>query len=188
MDFSKYTNKAGEAVQEALNLAGRLNHQEITPFHLLSALVEQKGGVVPTLLAKLDLPVTGITKKLKERLNSLPAVSGEKQGAYMTTELKRVFDGAESEAGKLRDEFISVEHLFLSLLDIAGAREIVAMSKNDALQALSEIRGSQRVTDQDPEGKYQALEKYTNDFTQMFYYPDLVPTPPRLEADLTPTC
>jgi len=167
MDFSKYTNKAGEAVQEALNLSARLNHQEITPLHLLHALVEQKGGVVPTLLAKLDLPITGITKKLKERLNSLPAVSGEKQGAYMTTELKHVFDSAESEAGKLRDEFISVEHLFLSLLDIAGAREIVAISKNDALMALSEIRGSQRVTDQDPEGKYQTLEKYTHDFTKM---------------------
>ncbi|HEB73165.1 MAG TPA: ATP-dependent chaperone ClpB [Nitrospirae bacterium] len=167
MDFSKYTNKAGEAVQEALNLSARLNHQEITPFHLLHALIEQKGGVVPTLLAKLDLPITGITKKLKERLNSLPAVSGEKQGAYMTTELKHVFDSAESEAGKLRDEFISVEHLFLSLLDIADAREIVAISKNDALMALSKIRGSQRVTDQDPEGKYQTLEKYTHDFTKM---------------------
>ncbi len=167
MDFSKYTNKAGEAVQEALNLSARLNHQEITPFHLLHALIEQKGGVVPTLLAKLDLPITGITKKLKERLNSLPAVAGEKQGAYMTTELKHVFDSAESEAGKLRDEFISVEHLFLSLLDIADAREIVAISKNDALMALSKIRGSQRVTDQDPEGKYQTLEKYTHDFTKM---------------------
>jgi len=167
MDFSKYTNKAGEAVQEALNLAGRLDHQEITPLHLLRALIEQKGGVVPTLLAKLDLPISDIAEKLKERLNSFPTVSGEKQGAYITTELKHVFDTAESEAGKLRDDYISVEHLFLALLGIASAREIVTISKNDALMALSEIRGSQRVTDQDPEGKYQALEKYTHDFTQM---------------------
>ena len=166
MNFQNYTTKAAEAIQSTMQLNAQLHHQAMTPLHLLYALATQHGGLVPTILQKLEVRPEEVSAKAKAALDALPAVSGA-DGAYMTPELKKVLDGAETEAGKLRDEYISTEHLFLSLLENADVQKIVPVSKDTVLKELASIRGGQRVTDQDPEGKYQALEKYTQDFTAL---------------------
>ncbi|MGK7346275.1 MAG: ATP-dependent chaperone ClpB [Candidatus Nitrospinota bacterium M3_3B_026] len=167
MDFNKFTTKAAEAVQEAMNIAAAHGHQEITPAHLLLALVEQAGGVVPSLLSKLERRPDDIAGEIKKHLGSLPSVSGGTERAYMSPDLKTVFDNAEAEAGRLRDEYISAETLLLAMLGLPGINKILNITKDEALAALADVRGGQRVTDPDPEGKYQVLEKYTRDLTRM---------------------
>jgi ATP-dependent Clp protease ATP-binding subunit ClpB len=166
MDFSKYTTKAAEAVQATMQLNARLRHQAMTPLHLLLSLIEQQGGLVPTILQKLEQRPESIAAGIRTQLETLPTVTGD-GGAYMTPQLKKVLDDAESEAGKLRDEYVSTEHLFLSLLSDADVQKVLPLGKDAVLQELASIRGNQRVTDPDPEGKYQALEKYTQDFTAL---------------------
>ena len=166
MDFNKYTTKAAEAVQGTMQLAGRLKHQVLTPIHLLLVLVEQKDGLIPTLLRKLEIDPDQVESNARKKLQSMPQVSGE-ASPYATPELKKVFDQAESEAGKLRDEYISTEHLLLALLAQREIKEILNLTSDQVLAALATIRGYQRVTDPEPEGKYQVLERYTHDFTAM---------------------
>ncbi len=176
MNFSNFTTKSAEAVQATMQLAGKMNHQAMTPLHLLLSLIEQPGGLVPTVLQKLEQRPETVAGKVQTELHKLPSVTGGgsspteasgKVGTYITQELKNVFDQAESEAGKLRDEYISTEHLLLSLLDQKDVQNILPVKKDAVLKELSAIRGSQRVTDQEPEGKYQVLEKYTQDFTAL---------------------
>lgn len=166
MNFNNYTTRAAEAVQEAINAAGRMSHQAIDPLHLLLALVEQKEGLVPALLSGLGQPPRSVAAETMAALERIPKVTG-REGAYMTPELKAVFDRAESEAGKLRDEYISVECLLLALLEVPAVSSILKVSRDEFLKKLAEARGGQRVTDPDPEDKYQALEKYTTDFTRL---------------------
>ncbi len=166
MNFNNYTNKAGEAVQGAMEVANKMKHQVVGPFHLALSLVEQSGGIVPTLLTKLGVSPEAVSDDIKKKLIAMPSVCGT-DNAFMTPELKKVFDEAEQEAGRLRDEYISVEHLFLALLNQPQIGKIITISTDDVLKELAALRGGERVTDQDPEGKYQALEKYTHDFTQM---------------------
>ncbi len=165
MNFDKYTTKASEAVQGAMQLAGQLGHQGISPLHLVLVLIQQKDGIVPALLKKLEVDENSLVAAVKSELTRLPQVSGGEP--YATPELRKVFDTAESEAGKLRDEYVSTEHLFLALLDQSAVRSLVKTDRDSALKALASIRGNQRVTDPDPEGKMQSLEKYTHDFTAM---------------------
>ena len=166
MDFNHYTTKAAEAIQGAMQLAGQLSHQAITPLHLLLVLARQKEGLVPTILQKLERHPDMISEQVKKELQKLPQVSGG-GGAYLAPEAKKVLDSAESEAAKLHDEYISTEHLFLALLDNADIKKIVNLSKEEVLKELAGLRGTQRVTDPDPEGKFQVLEKYTIDFTRL---------------------
>ncbi len=165
MQFDKYTTKAAEAIQGTMQLAGQLGHQAITPLHLLLVLLQQRDGIVPVLLQKLEIDGNELAGQIKSQLSRQPQVSGGEP--YADSSLRKVFDQAESEAGKLRDEFISTEHLFLALLDLKEVRALVKTDRDTVLKALAGIRGSQRVTDPDPEGKMQALEKYTRDFTAM---------------------
>jgi len=165
MNFDKYTTKASEAVQGTMQLAGQLAHQAITPLHLLLVLIQQRDGIVPSLLHKLEIDAAALADRVKSELTRLPQVTGGEP--YVAPELRKVFDQAESEAGKLRDEYISTEHLFLALLEQSAVRNLVQTDRDTVLKALAGIRGSQRVTDPDPEGKMQALEKYTHDFTAM---------------------
>ncbi len=165
MNFDKYTTKASEAVQGTMQLAGQLGHQAITPLHLLLVLIQQRDGIVPSLLHKLEIDVATLADRVKSELTRLPQVTGGEP--YAAPELRKVFDQAESEAGKLRDEYISTEHLFLALLEQSAVRNLVKTDRDTVLKALAGIRGSQRVTDPDPEGKMQSLEKYTHDFTAM---------------------
>ncbi|MBI3619137.1 AAA family ATPase, partial [Candidatus Peregrinibacteria bacterium] len=166
MNFQNYTTKSAEAVQSTMQRAAKMRHQAMTPFHLLLSLVTQEGGLVPTLLEKLEQRPAQMEAKIMEKLGELPTVSGS-EGTYATPELKKVFDQAETEATKLKDEFVSTEHLFLALLDQKDVRAILPVTKEQVLKELTVLRGSQRVTDQEPESKYRALEKYTHDFTTM---------------------
>jgi len=149
-----------------MQLAGQLSHQAITPRHLLLVLIRQKEGLVPTILQKLERHPDAIAEQLKDELSRMAKVSGG-DGAYLAPETKKVLDQAQEEADKLHDEYISTEHLFLAILDSAETREIIGLSRDVVLSELANLRGGQRVTDPDPEGKFQVLEKYTIDFTAL---------------------
>lgn len=166
MDLNRLTTKSAESVQGAVQLAGQLRNPEITPIHLALVLVQQAGGIVPSILQKLTKDPQPIADNLKTAVSELPTATSTPQ-PILSSELRSVFDTAESEAGKLRDEYISTEHLLLGLLDNSGIKKVLGISKDDVLKVLKDVRGSQRVTDQDPEGKYQSLEKYTSDFTKL---------------------
>ncbi|PIR49761.1 ATP-dependent chaperone ClpB [Candidatus Peregrinibacteria bacterium CG10_big_fil_rev_8_21_14_0_10_54_7] len=166
MNFERYTTKAAEAVQGTLELAATLGQQALGPLHVLLVLLNQKEGLVPTLLQKLEHNPDAVSERVKKALSALPKVTGGTQ-PYLTQDLKKTFDQAESEAGKLKDEYISTEHLFLALLDQEEVQKVLPLKKKEVLEVLRELRGSQRVTDRDPEGKYQVLEKYTQDFTRL---------------------
>ncbi len=166
MNPNHLTTKSTEAIQGAIQLAGQLSHSTIQPLHLLLVLLKQKDGIIPSLLQKLGQDPEQISVKVQSELGQLPTVSGRAEG-YASKEFKKVLDQAESEAAKMRDEYISTEHLFSALLDQETVRRVLPLTKKDVETALKELRGNQRVTDQDPEGKYQALEKYTQDFTKL---------------------
>ncbi len=173
MRFDRLTLKAQEAVQEAQSIAGKLNQQEITPEHVFLALLRQEEGVVASLLSKVGANVNGMVQTLEGELRKLPTVTGAGAGqVFMSNALKRVFDQAFKEAESLKDEFVSTEHLLIALADVSGtkAAEILrreGVAKNVILKVLADIRGPHRVTDQDPEGKYQALKKYARDLTEL---------------------
>jgi len=166
MNPNQLTTKSAEAIQGAAQLASRMSHQTVQPLHVLAMLLEQKDGLVPSLLQKLGEDIQALSVKVQSELGQLPTVSGGSEG-YASTEFKKVLDQAESEAAKMRDEYISTEHLFLALLNQESIRKVLVLDRKDVEKALKELRGNQHVTDQDPEGKYQALEKYTQDFTRL---------------------
>jgi ATP-dependent Clp protease ATP-binding subunit ClpB len=166
--FDKLTLKAQEAIQEAQDLAGKRRHQQIETEHLLLALVGQADGVVPALLKKLGADPGRIKKELEEALSRLPKVEGLVQ-AYLSPRLGKLFERAETEAERLKDEYVSTEHLLIAAADGDGAsRDLLAkngVTKDAIFAVLVDIRGSQRVTDQNPEDKYQALTRYGRDLT-----------------------
>ena len=166
MNFNNYTTKAAEAVQGAMQLTGQLSHQAITPLHLLLVLIQQKEGLVPTILQKMERHPEALSAQIKDELKKQPTVSGG-DGAYLAPETKKALDRAESEAGRLRDEYISTEHLLLALVEAPEISKILKLSRDEILKELAGLRGNQRVTDPDPEGKYQVIEKYTIDFTRL---------------------
>src|SRR5579883_2616464 len=168
--FDKMTVKAQEAVQESQEVAARHENQSIEPLHLLVALVEQKDGVVPPLLARLGIRSEMLMQDLDREIARLPKVQGFGQHS-MSRALNDVLERSFDEAGKFKDEYVSTEHLFLA---IAGADSDPAgrlLKKHGAsyeaiLQALAGVRGSQRVTTQNPETTYAALERYARDLTE----------------------
>ncbi|HVW67262.1 MAG TPA: ATP-dependent chaperone ClpB [Candidatus Peribacteraceae bacterium] len=166
MNFQNYTTKAAEAMQSAVQIAAQSGQQALSPLHLLLALVTQENGVVPALLTRLREQPDAVAAKTRGMIESLPKVAGG-GSPYLTSELKTVLDNAESEEKKLQDQFVSTEHLFLALLNDKDVKTIVSAKESDVLKELKELRGNQRVTDQEPEGKYQVLEKYTHDFTAL---------------------
>jgi ATP-dependent Clp protease ATP-binding subunit ClpB len=171
MRFDKLTIRAQEAVQEALHLAEQYRHPAVDSEHLMLALLQQEGGVVPAILQKLGVMPAVIRNGVEAELKRRPQASGASAvGAQMTQRLKAVFDTAFEEATRLKDEYVSTEHLLLGLAaDTAGevGRLLRAngVSRDAILRALQDIRGGQRITDQNPEEKYQALEKYGRDLT-----------------------
>lgn len=166
INLDKLTTKSAEAVQTAMQIAGQMRHAQVTPWHLTLALLEQAGGIVPSLLRAVDQDPTQALNRVQQQLESLPTVSGPSQTQADVSFLK-IFEEAESQAGKLRDEFISTEHLFLGILSDKKATDTIGVSQKQILQVLPKIRGDQKVTDRDPEGKYQALEKYAIDLTSL---------------------
>jgi ATP-dependent Clp protease ATP-binding subunit ClpB len=167
--FDKLTLKAQEAVQAAQELAGKRHHQQVEVEHLLHALVGQADGVVAPLLKKLGADPGRIRSELEEPLSRLPQVEGLVQ-AYLSPRLGKLFEKAEAEADRLKDEYVSTEHLLISAADGDGpARDILVrngVTKDNIFTVLVDIRGSQRVTDQNPEDKYQALTRYGRDLTE----------------------
>ncbi len=159
--FDKLTIKAQEALQAAQEIAQKLNHQEVDGEHLLSALIQQPDGLVRPLLDKLGLNPDAIVHKLDEELNRRPQVHGAGE-TFLSKSLRHALDSAQSHANKLKDQYVSTEHLLLGLAEQKKVDTKVA----DILKALKEIRGNAQVTDQNPEDKYQTLQKYGRDLTE----------------------
>jgi len=173
MRFDKFTFKAQEAIQQAQKLAEEREHQAIDVEHLLLALVNQAEGVVQPLLRKVGATPGQVVSRLIEELRRLPKVSGVASGqVHITPRLEKVLNAALSEAERLKDEYVSTEHLLLAICDegIGAVGKVLreaGITKDRIYAALQEIRGSQRVTDQVPEEKYQALERYARDLTDL---------------------
>ncbi|MFM7818619.1 MAG: Clp protease N-terminal domain-containing protein, partial [Verrucomicrobiota bacterium] len=171
MNFDKFTIKAQEAVQSAQNLAQELGHQQLDGEHLALALVQQQDSLIPQLLQKLGVALPRLTQELQAELGRRARVSGGGQ-LYPSPEFQQILQAAPKEASKLKDDFTSTEHLLLALIDKGGTalRKVLSglgVSRDGVLKALVEIRGNQRVTDQNPEEKFQALEKYGRDLTAL---------------------
>jgi len=171
MRLDKLTTKSQEALQQAQVLAEKRNHQAIDVEHLLFALLGQKEGVVLALLQKLGVAADILTGRLQKALERLPQVSGGAGQSFITPRLKKVLEEAEAEAQALKDEYVSTEHVLLAMVQESGEcgkmlRELGA-SRDKILSALVGIRGAQRITDPNPEEKYQALEKYSRDLTEL---------------------
>ena len=170
MNINKYTEKAREAVAAAVDLAQQGNNPQVEPEHLLVALVEQREGIVPGLLRKLGADVAGATRGARELLTKLPSAYGGAQPG-LSPRLKLVTDQAQAEADRLKDEFVSTEHLFIGIADETGRSPSAQflkglnVTRDRIFQALTTVRGSQRVTTENPEGTYQALERYGRDLT-----------------------
>jgi len=171
--FNNFTTKAQEALQQAQKYVLELGHTHLDPFHVLLSLIEQDNGVVSAILRKIEVDVETLIINIKSLLNRLPRMPQASNVAqvYLSQEMIRVFQQTEKEAAKLHDEYISTEHLFLAMLTVRSkANELLArngVTYDRALQVLAAVRGTQRVTDQEPESKYQALEKYSRNLTKL---------------------
>ncbi|MBT8345367.1 MAG: ATP-dependent chaperone ClpB [Desulfofustis sp.] len=173
MQFDKFTLKSQDAIQSAQQYAENNNNQEITPAHLVKAIMEQPDGVVVPALQKMGIDPSRVLAMVNDQIQSLPKVSGS--GAvqvYVSGDLKRLLDNSFSAASQMQDEYVSQEHIFLALLrertsSLADQLGSMGISEQNFLQALSSIRGNQRVTDPYPEEKYQALEKYGKNLTDI---------------------
>jgi len=171
MQLDKLTQKSQEALQSAQRLARESSHQEMDGEHLLLALLGQTESLVPELLARIGVPPAKLQPDLEKELARRHKIQGGNE-PYAGRDLQKALDAAQSEAGKLKDDYVSTEHLLLGLLDEASPslRKIFTahgLKRDAVLKALAELRGNQRVTDQQPEGKFQALEKYGRDLTAL---------------------
>jgi len=171
MRIDRYTQKMQEALQAAQDLASQNNHPEITNEHFLSVLLDQSDGIARPLLEKIGANVDQLRERLRSDLEARPKIHGAAADLRISNELRSVLDNAEKEMAKLKDDFTSAEHYLLAL---AGANVPAAkflkdagISRDKLMQGLQQVRGSQRVTDQNPEGKFQALEKYGRDLTEL---------------------
>lgn len=177
MDLSNLTTKAQEALNEAQTLATRVGHQTLDVEHLAAALSHQQDGLVPRLLEKAGVDVTAYRKYLDEHLEHQPKVTGSASkpngGLYITQRLNTLIVHAKDEAEKLKDSYVSVEHLMLAMFQedkgsgIGKALNTLSLDRDRFLKAMTEVRGNQRVTSNNPEATYEALEKYGRDLTQL---------------------
>ena len=171
MNLNKLTEKAQEAILVSQNLATEQNHSEVTPEHLLVALVEQSGGIVPSVLRKLALDPARVASEARVLLKSIPQAYGG--DVRLSPRMKLIVDAAQAEATRLQDEFISTEHLLLALATEAGRSpgaqllQRLGVTKDVLYKALTEVRGNQRVTSQNPESTYEALARYGRDLTDL---------------------
>jgi ATP-dependent Clp protease ATP-binding subunit ClpB len=166
MDFAKRTQMSRQAMTDAQNIARRLNHTEVDTWHLISALVAQENGIVPGLLDKLSIPPAAVQLSVERELERIPKVTGsvDTSKIYVTQAVNEVLTRGEEEAKSLKDDFVSVEHLLLGLLDVAKPAALKQQFKSfgldraKVLSVLKEMRGAQRVTTDNPEATYAALE------------------------------
>jgi ATP-dependent Clp protease ATP-binding subunit ClpB len=167
----KFTQKMQEALQASHELASQFNQQEISNEHFLLALLDQNEGVTRPLLEKMGVNVSNLRAALTQELERRPKIQGGTYDQRVGNELRATIDAAEKEMARMKDEFLSAEHYLLALADgkSAAAKFLkdAGATRDKLMQALQQVRGSQRVTDQNPEGKYQTLEKYGRDLTEM---------------------
>jgi ATP-dependent Clp protease ATP-binding subunit ClpB len=173
MDINRFTEKAQEALQSAQKIAVRQQQQQVEVEHLLAALLEQEKGIVPAILSKAGVSLDALSIRVQREIEKLPRVTGSSGGPdqfYVSGRLNRLLTLCEDEAKKLKDEYLAVEHLLLAMTDDKGASGTLlkefGISRDRLMKALQEVRGNQRVTTQNPEETYQALEKYGRDLTQ----------------------
>ena len=172
MNLNKFTEKAQEAVLAAPPLASELSHPQVEPEHLLVTLAEQRNGVVPSVFRKLAVEPAAVAAALRAHLAKQPKAHGGSE-PHLSPRLRVAFDAAQAEAKTMHDAYVSTEHLLLGLLNETGKSVAVeqltanGITRDKVLEALTAVRGSQRVTDQSPEGKYEALEKYGRDLTEL---------------------
>ena len=173
MNFENYTQKSLEAVRSAQKIAQQNHHQQLEQLHLLLALLRQDGGLVPQLLKKMDVVPESLEAAASQALNRIPGVTGsvEMDRFYVSQDAADTLNDAENQANSMHDSYVSVEHLFLGLLDTAkgAVKDLFStyrITKEAALQALQSIRGNQRVTTDSPEGTYEALSKYGTDLVK----------------------
>jgi ATP-dependent Clp protease ATP-binding subunit ClpB len=178
MDINQFTLNAQKAVQAAQSLASEHGHQQVDNEHLFLALLKQEESVVDPILKKIGVEPSAVEKLLEQDVKGLPKVEGGQQ-LYISPRLGKTLDAAQKEADKMKDEYVSTEHLLLALLDAPGAqghpedwgvKKVVkqfSLNRDKVLHALAEVRGNTRVTDQNPEGKYETLKKYGKDLTDL---------------------
>jgi ATP-dependent Clp protease ATP-binding subunit ClpB len=171
MRIDKFTQKGQEAVLEAQNLAQKYNHPTITPEHLLKALIEQEGGVVPSILKRIDANENLLSQELEQALTGMPRTTGQAVQLGMSQDLVNILQEAEDIAEDMKDEYTSTEHLLLGMAQPKAGRIRDMLVRHgvdysSTMQVLAYIRGSQRVTSQTPETQYEALVKYGRDLIQ----------------------
>ena len=176
-----FTHKSQEAIMKAQSIARDFGHQQIDALHLLLALLSQEESIVLTLLQKLQLDVEDLKRKTESQIKQIPPLAGQETLGqfYFTQDMAQVLDKARAEAMKMGDEFISIEHLFLGVLATkTGARDVLekarsltnqpkALDSERILKLLADIRGEEKITDPDPESKYEVLEKYARNLTAL---------------------
>ncbi|MBQ2244683.1 MAG: AAA family ATPase, partial [Oscillospiraceae bacterium] len=173
MDRNKLTQKSMEALQGAQALAIGAHHPQLEQIHLLAALLRQEGGLVPQLLRKMDVTVESLDAQVQAYLRRLPSVTGSREAdrMYISGDLDEALNAAQAQAEAMKDEFMSVEHLLLGLVeaargDVKSVLDTYRITREGILLALQSVRGSQRVTSDSPEGTYEALEKYGTDLVR----------------------
>ena len=172
MDFNRLTEKSQEAIRQAQSLAVQNGNQQVDIEHLLTALLEQEGGLAPSILLRADVPLESLHRKLRQEIDRLPKISGgasRSDQVYVTARLNQLFADAEEQAKRLKDEYVSIEHLLLAVAEDQGpAGKLLresGLTRDRLMKALLEVRGNQRVTSQNPETTYEALQKYGRDLT-----------------------
>ncbi len=174
MDLNRLTEKSQEAIRQAQAKALEYGQQQVDVEHLLLALLEQEGGLAPSILQRADVPLESLHRRLVQEIEKLPKVSGSGAHAdqvYVTNRLSRLFTAAEEQAKRLKDEYVSIEHLLLAAADDQGTAgkllKEFGLTRDRLMKALVEVRGNQRVTTQNPEATYESLQKYGRDLTGM---------------------
>jgi ATP-dependent Clp protease ATP-binding subunit ClpB len=172
MRLDKLTEKSQEVVQEAQRIAHERNHSQIDAEHLLMALLEQEEGLANNILSKVGVEVNALRSRLTHELDRMPKAYGGTAQLYISPQMNQILEKAWSEAQQLKDEYVSVEHLLIALAEVKGTKAFDILrefgaTKDRIYRAMTQIRGSQRVTDPNPESKYQALERYSRDLTEL---------------------
>jgi ATP-dependent Clp protease ATP-binding subunit ClpB len=173
MRFDKFTIKSQELIQNAQSLASSHNNQQIEPEHLLSTMLDESEGIARAMLSKLGVSIGDISHELSTAIDKFPKVSGGAVGdAYISSRTKSVLDAAFAEAANMKDQYVSIEHIFLGILEekkgyAARILKAKGITRESILKVLMDIRGSQRITDPNPEEKYQALDKFSRNLTDL---------------------
>jgi ATP-dependent Clp protease ATP-binding subunit ClpB len=174
MDFNRLTEKSQEALRQAQSIAINNGNQQVDVEHLLLALLEQEGGLAPSILLRAEIPLEALHRRLVQEVDKFPKISGgavRADSVYITNRLSELYNTAEKQAKRLKDEYVSVEHLLLAIADDQGtagkALRDVGLTHDRLMKALMEVRGNQRVTTQNPETTYEALKKYGRDLAEL---------------------